>query len=325
MLIKRINKHVFSLESHGKEIKTPFFFPSISSIRTNFKVTDYFDLIKRTGYPGFLISAYDVYQVEETDKLSKEISNLSETSKFVLVDSGHYETFWNNDKKWSFKKYDSILKNIKLDMCFSHDVFWEKDKKLKEHVSETVTNTAMTAGSLIQGEVIPIIHGTPDTFSSIIKGVIKGIEPQIIGITERELGASLLERASTLKKIRDEVDTIRENIVIHLLGTGNPASILIYTLCGANTFDALEWCKNVVNPNNGHLYHFTQKDLIECECKACKLVNVPYHISTMTHNLLFYETFVEEIRDSIGTKKESNLLKKYLPDHLIKKLKKILK
>lgn len=323
MLIKRKNKYVFILENHGKQIKTPFFFPSISSIRTNFKVTEYFDLIKKTGYPGFLISAYDIYHLENKEEIIKQISELTETSKFTLIDSGYYEKFWNNDKNWSINKYKSILTGIKIDMCFSHDVFWKPGTKTKEHIQEIITNTAITASFLSEGEVIPIIHGTPKDFPSMIKQVIKGIEPQIIGITERELGASLLQRAATLKEIRDEVDSIREDILIHVLGTGNPASILTYTLCGANTFDALEWCKNVVDPKTGHLYHFTQKDLIECNCNACSIQGLPYHVTTMTHNLIFYEKFAEEIQSAIDKKDISALLKKYLPNHFILKLKKI--
>ena len=324
MLIKKIEKDIFALESDGKEIRTPFFFPAISSIKTNFKVTEYFDLIKRTGYPGLLISAYDIYNAESKEQLIKDISEISEDSKFVLIDSGNYERYWNKDKNWNPKRYDSILKNIKTDMCFSYDVSWTKDKKVKIHIDETVKSTAITAGSSIQGEVIPIIHGIPENFPIIIKGVIKGIEPQIIGITERELGASLLERAKTLKKIRDETNSIRNDVVIHLLGAGNPASILVYALCGANTFDALEWCKNVVNPENGHLYHFIQKDFIKCNCEACKIPDIPYPISTMTHNLLFYKKFVQEVRESIQSKKTEDILTKYLPKHFVQELKKII-
>jgi queuine/archaeosine tRNA-ribosyltransferase len=276
------------------------------------------------GTGGFLISAYDIHKEKEKDKLIINISQVTENSHFTLIDSGHYEKFWNNDKEWSANKYKSVLKDIKIDMCFSHDVYWELKKKVNDHIQETVTNTALTASFLSDGEVIPIIHGTPENFVSIIKGVIKGIEPQIIGITERELGSSLLERAETLSKIRKEVDKLRDGIVIHLLGTGNPASILIYSLCGADTFDALEWCKNVVDPKTGHLYHFTQRDLIQCNCKACLIKDIPYHVATMSHNLIFYEGFMSEVRNGIAKDKIITLLNKYLPKHVIPKVKKIM-
>lgn len=320
MQITRDNKRSFTIETSRKVLKTPFFFPSISTVKTNHKIWDYFNLLKKVSYPGFLISSYDIYKDEKKELLIKEISEISEMSIFTLMDSGNYESYWNNDAEWTIKQFESILKEITVDLCLSFDVFWEDGKNIQEHIKETIKYTAITASMQKLGTTIPIIHSDPENFPQIVNGVVEGISPQIIGITERELGASLIERGMNLKKIRDELDKIRTEVPIHLLGTGNPISLLVYTLCGGDLFDALEWCKNVVNPENGHLYHFAQKDLIKCNCKACRLDNIPYHLQTMSHNLIFYETFTEEIRQAIKKDEILGLLNKYLPKHIIPKV-----
>lgn len=320
MQITRDKPRSFTIETSRKVLKTPFFFPSISTVKTNHNIWDYFNLLKKVSYPGFLISSYDIYKDEKKELLIKEISEISEKSIFTLMDSGNYESYWNNDADWTIKQFESVLKEINVDLCFSFDVFWEDGKNIQEHIKETIKYTAITASMQKLGTTIPIIHSNAENFPKIVNGVVEGISPQIIGITERELGASLIERGRNLKKIRDELDKIRTEVPIHLLGTGNPTSLLVYTLCGGDLFDALEWCKNVVNPENGHLYHFAQRDLIKCNCKACRLDNIPYHLQTMSHNLIFYETFTEEIRQAIKKDEIIGLLNKYLPKHIIPKV-----
>ncbi len=310
---------IYTIEGYSKSIQSPFFYPSISSIHTNHDVHDYFKLIHKTGYPAFLVSAYDLYNRKD---FIADINSAYKGGFLVLMDSGHYEAFWRKDKKWTFKKLKKILNNLDVDLCFSYDVYYEEKNKA-EHIKETIKYAAMTGGAQKSGITIPIIHGTPENFPDVVKKVVQGINPEMIGITERELGSSLLERAKNLRSIRLELDKTRENIPIHLLGTGNPTSILVYFLCGADFFDALEWCKNVSNPKNGHLYHFVQMDLVDCNCSACKLKNLPYAVKVTSHNLIFYGNFTDEIRSAVLSKNVDKLLNKYLPQHIISEVKKL--
>lgn len=315
---------LYTIGQSNKEIQSPFFFPAISTIKTNYEFSEYLKILKEYRYQGFLFSAYDIYNSPNKDKLIKEISGISNTKTFTLMDSGNYESYWNKDTKWTFKEFESVLQEILVDVCFSFDVYWNSASKVKQQIQDTNKFTAMTAGVQKLGTTIPIIHSIPEKFPDVIKGVVEGINPQIIGITERELGFSLLERATNLRTIRTNLDEFRKGIPIHLLGAGNPTSLLVYSLCGANFFDALEWCKNVVNPKNGHLYHFIQKELITCDCKACKLKQLGYQLQTITHNLIFYEKFMEEIRVCIRENKSEDLLKKYLPLHFAPSIKKLI-
>ena len=64
-----------------------------------------------------------------------------------------------------------------------------------------------------------------------------------------------MARAKTIIKIRKTLAPKKQYYPLHLLGTGNPLSILIYSICGADSFDGLEWCQTTVDYNTGLLYH----------------------------------------------------------------------
>ncbi|MBA7611355.1 Queuine tRNA-ribosyltransferase catalytic subunit 1 [subsurface metagenome] len=325
MEIKRKHDRLFKIETNKKVINTPFFFPAISSVKTNFEIGECLKLIKKIGYPGFLVSSYDIYNAgeKEKNKLLGIISESTEGETLTLLDSGNYEAFWSNDKEWRFQNLESVLDKISVDFCFSFDIFWNERKNVKQHVKETVTSIAKTAGAQKSGTTIPLLHSDSKSFPEIVRRVVEGINPEVIGVPERELGSSIFERATTVKRIRDELDKTNRQIPLHLLGTGNPISILIFTLCGADIYDAIEWCKTVVDPETCHLFHFAQKELIDCNCSACKVKDVAYHTQTMAHNLIFYKKFTEKIRASIEKNEIDQVLDACLGSRNTEKVKKI--
>jgi len=323
MEILKKKGRTFEINNSNKKLKTPFFFPAISTVKTNENFIDYLKFLSKVGYPGFLISAYDIYHSKESLKI-KEIINSTFQNTFIMIDSGYYEAFWKGDKNWSFDKMIEAIKDIEADFFFSYDVFWDDKKTIKKQISDIIANTAKTAGAQLRGETIPIVHANLKHIEVAIKGVIEGIMPRIISIPERELGKGILERAKNIKNIRREIDRIDKNILLHLLGTGNPASILIYSLCGADLFDALEWCKNAADPESAHLYHFIQLEFVKDQYAKSKLKGIPYAYKVMSHNLIFYEKFLQEIQKHMESGETDKLVKKYLPPYIVPKLKKII-
>jgi len=325
MEINREHQRLFKIKINRKIMNTPFFFPAISSIKTNFKIGEYLELVQKIGYPGFLVSSYDIYNTDEREKkkLLDIISESTQRETITLLDSGYYEAFWYHDEEWSFQNLESILDDISIDFCFSFDIFWNEKKSIEEYVKETITSIAKTAGTQKSGTTIPLLHSDTKSFPKVVRKVVEGINPEVIGIPERELGQSIFERATMVKKIRDELDKTNRQIPLHLLGTGNPISILIYTLCGADIYDGLEWCQTVVDPKTGYLFHFIQKDLIDCNCSACKIRDIAYHTQTIAHNLIFYKEFTETIRVSIIDDNIDHILNRYLDSRNSEKVKKI--
>jgi hypothetical protein len=82
----------------------------------------------------------------------------------------------------------------------------------------------------------------------------------MIAIPERELGDGLLGRVKTVKSIRTALDALGRYYPLHLLGTGNPISMVALASAGADSFDGLEWCRTVANYDNGNLFHFQHFD-----------------------------------------------------------------
>ena len=324
-MITRKCDRSYSIQAPENTVDTPFFFPAISSIKTNLKPLEYLKLISMVGYSGFLISSYDIYKADQKDKkaIFATLSECRGNGTLILLDSGNYEAYWNQDKRWSISNLKSVLGQLSVDFCLSFDCFWFNSQRADQYVKETLRLVSKTAGMQKTGLTIPIIHSDPAHFPTIVKKVVKAINPEIIAVPERELGLGIFDRSKTIKRIRTELDKTKQNIALHLLGTGNPISILIYTTLGADMFDGLEWCKTVVNPATGHLLHFVQKDLFQCSCLACKDKRTPYHAKTMVHNLIFYANFMQRIKEGIKKNQLGKLLNEYLPEKSASRVKEI--
>jgi queuine/archaeosine tRNA-ribosyltransferase len=314
-----VNDRTYTVDTGTKSFATPFFFPSISSVKTNLTIIEYLDLMDTIEYSSFLISAYDLFHMAPKEK-NAALNCLLRLNAISLLDSGHYEAYWYHDSTWKFEDFEAVLSEIEVDFAFTFDIHWDSKTKIDNYIKKSITTTARTAGSQRIGNTIPLIHSTSIKLPKVVTKMIEGISPEIIAVAERELGDDLIERAQTIKKIRNAIKSTGRNVLIHVLGTGNPRSILLYSLCGADIYDGLEWCQTTVDPSTGTLHHFSHKNLIECSCKACKLKDLPYSTRTLTHNLLFYEDYMNEIRDTIIDGNEEKLIKKYYPKEMVKKV-----
>jgi hypothetical protein len=65
----------------------------------------------------------------------------------------------------------------------------------------------------------------------------------VIGVTERELGKSAIERCRAILELRTVLDEADLNTPIHVFGSITPAAVTAYFLCGADIFDGLNWLR----------------------------------------------------------------------------------
>ena len=65
----------------------------------------------------------------------------------------------------------------------------------------------------------------------------------VIGITAREMGDSLLKRCSAIVTLRDTLDDAGLDLPIHVFGAITPYEVLAYFFCGADVFDGLNWLR----------------------------------------------------------------------------------
>lgn len=298
----------FFLPVRGKAIKLPVYFPSISSVKTGLSPFEYFKILKALGQSHFLVSAFDIdksFQREEFINALKE--NRKADGSIILMDSGNYESYWIRDKSWSIEKFNEILKQEVSDLafCFDNQFPPEDPKENATWISNSTESSQSVANST---SIIPIIHCDKRNLNETVLELYNKTNCPMVSIPERILGDGLLERVSTVTRLRKELNKLENYVFIHLLGTGNPFSLLLFSLAGADSFDGLEWCQTTVNTHTSVLYHFQQRELVKDDCIFCKAPDLDYNLKTLGHNLVFYNSWMKKIQDALENREEKVLL-----------------
>jgi hypothetical protein len=244
-----------------------------------------------------------------------------------MLDSGNYESYWRKDRKWTSKSYERVLNSTPhhLAMIYdNYDLMRGITKNIAGIEKETERQRKLASG----GVVVPIIHASPAKLIKVTKEIANRLRPLLLAIPERELGEGVIERVVTLVRIRRELNKLGTYIPIHLLGTGNPQSLLLFSVFGADTFDGLEWCQTTVDPNNATLLHFHQRELLGKKLDLGISDGLTYQAATLLHNLTFFESWMNTVRKSLIDDDVVPLLEKYFDggflDNLRKQVKKVL-
>jgi queuine/archaeosine tRNA-ribosyltransferase len=306
----------------GTFFSLPYFFPSISTIKTNLSPLEYLKILTALKHPLFLISAYDLYHcnAKQLKVIKRLLEDAVNNKRIVLIDSGNYESYWKNDKTWSIEKYREILKSIPHQIAFCYDVFkWNIDL---QEIINNIEDEVVKSQSFSHGTIIPVLHSQKKLFPETIAKLADRLNPLIIAIPERELGDGMLERATNVFKIRKELNKKLQYCPLHLLGTGNPLSILIYSICGADSFDGLEWCQATINYDTGLLYHFQQREFFKLDQKFQEISGLPYTQLTLVYNLMFYNMWMNKINKGFLNNNIMEIVDSYLPNQMVSLLKK---
>lgn len=321
-----ILSRVLSIRLNGKRLLTPTYFPAISSFGIKFPFKDLLNLINRYEYPRVLVSAYDLYFMKPKQK-QKALSILKNYKKngFLFLDSGLFESSGAKFPKWDFSSYKSILSEASFDIYSSFDVYKKRSKSYKEFSKSTYVN--ILESSLFQNGVafFAVLHASsPAELVGLVREFVVEY-PNFcarLAIAERDTGKSLQERARTIAKIRNELNKNDHRNLLHLFGCGNPLSMLLYSYCGVDSFDSLDWLKFGINPNNYSINDFSHLNLVDCKCRVCtkfydRTEKKGYLEKVMLHNLLFYDDFVKHIQSLI----RNDNLEEYVNQHIAKKSK----
>lgn len=322
-LQERMNKTKYHMnrtviiEHQKSRIDLPLFFPSISSVKTNFRPIDYLRLIEASNYPNFLISAYDIYNQSDSEKedMIDILNNLKKEGRLILLDSGNYESYWHKDSSWSIDKYNDILKNEFCSFCFSFD-YQKTDGVSKDDMIKIVIKNTITNQTFTNGTIAPIVHAKRDDLEYVCSNVIKELNPKLIAIPERLLGGGIIARVQKLRQIRTSLNELGHYTPIHLLGTGNPFSLLLFAYAGADTFDGLEWCQTCIDENTFQVYHFQLRELFDNNQNPIK----DYEIATLISNLQAYQNINKQIHVAFDNNNLSDLMEKHFSKEVLKRI-----
>jgi len=323
---------VLEIVINNRKLTTPVYFPSISSYGVKFSMSDSFYLLHFHKYPRLLLSAYDLYNSESREK-KKLISMIKDYRQkgFLFIDSGLYESSWMKDAEWNINCYKNLMAQFQFDIYTSFDVLpgIKKGETAKDFRRKTFENVLESSVFQNNNLFIAILHGpSPEELVSIVEEFSKK-HPSLccaIAVAERDCGHSILERASTISEIRRTLNKKNKESLLHLLGCGNPLSMLLFSYCGVDTFDSLDWLKHVINPDPNSLLmnDFSHLALLNCKCRVC---NSPEHKDAdylekvLLHNLLFYQNFVVQIQSIIQHDNIEAYLRVHFGDNIIDQVK----
>jgi len=223
----------------------PCFFPSVSSAaKSTLNPLDHLKILVRLKYPCFLVSVFDFAKAKREDRsqMSSLMNQAIKNGQIVLLDSGLYEKRWSRNGKWLRSEYYSTAKSVPCHFGFFYDDISVRQEDDSKEIAIRIAKRVKNDRRKIEVEnIYPIIHNEGElNLEELCHEVVKVLDPAIIAIAERELGDGILEGAKKMIEIRRAVNAANENVCIHLLGTGNPLSLLIYAACGADTFDGLD-------------------------------------------------------------------------------------
>lgn len=285
------------------ELGLPIFFPSVSSVKTALAPLEYVRVINallRATNGQFLVSAFDLCGTNEAERTAfqGELTHAREAGTVVLMDSGNYESYWKNARlEWTHADFHKVLRDFHCDLAFGFDE-QEPPGDHDQHIRLILDRLGQDQAAAGPTTIIPIIHGGPGDLPALCAEVAQATRVKMLAVPERRLGSGIYERAKAIADIRRALNDTERYVHLHLLGTGNPISIALYSINGADSFDGLEWCQTVVDHESALLFHFSQADFFRAQTNWGEQ-DLGFQTRVLAHNLEFYTDWMRRLREAI--------------------------
>ena len=227
--------------------RTPLLIPSFSS-----KVPNANKILRATEEVidgPILVSAYDIsYGL---------IKPPFDFASIVFLDSGGYEASKDVDltaiddaapqpRDWSREAHETVLAGWNVNVA---TVFISYDHP-KERLSVADQIARARAMAPDKADVVRELLLKPETvdqtlvhIESVVKYVHDLADFDIIGVTEKEIGHSILDRMTNIAKLRIALDRAGLDKPIHVFGSLDTITTPMYFLAGADIFDGLTWLR----------------------------------------------------------------------------------
>jgi queuine/archaeosine tRNA-ribosyltransferase len=192
-----------------------------------------------------------------------------------------------------------VLSYVPVQLAFCYDNL-EPPGTIAEIVDEIERSALKDQKASDLEALLPIAHcQNPAMFPEVCAQVAAKLHPLMIGVPERELGVGIVERINCVAAIRDAMNSNGEYCPLHVLGTGNPRSLILLSIAGADSFDGLEWCQTCVDYDTHTLHHLSHMDLYWHQSAMGNIGEIAPAARALTHNIFYYEDFMRRVRDSV--------------------------
>ena len=315
------------LSVRDKSLALPAFVFSVSSHETQVTPKEGVPLLQFLEPKAALISAYDLWKYYPRDaSVRASVREFSESGAVLFLDSGNYEAYRRDDhytrKKnpdgWRKEEFWKTARRHSPDVAFAFDSINPKGSA-DEIIGRIVQRFRRDERELRERDfpLCPIVHlptqtdGPSSWAATIVSGVAAELNPLLIAIPERELGDGLVARVNAVRAIRRALDELDRYHPLHLLGTGNPLSMVALAAAGADVFDGLEWCRTVADYDSGYLFHFQQFDCFK-EARLHRIQDdrvrtivgdseASYAEKALSYNVDFFKDMTRTMQDLIHT------------------------
>lgn len=240
-----------AIKIDGAEIeRTPLLVPSFSS-KGFPEVAKIIETTEQVIEGATLVSAYDLYH--------KKIKPPFDFASLVFLDSGGYEASRDTDLSelgdyehkadtWTRDMHEGVISTW---TSTAPTVFISYDHPLERlPVSQQIERAKNTIMPPIQAGVCREILLKPETpkqtllkLDSVLPHAAELAQFDVVGVTEKEIGNSILSRMENIAQLRKALDRERPGIPIHVFGSLDTITTPMYFLAGADIFDGLTWLR----------------------------------------------------------------------------------
>jgi hypothetical protein len=255
----------------GQTVATPLLVPSFSSrgfgtIKSETsaepersEVSEQLDAFAPELPDSFLVSAYDLHHrfLEAGDTLDAPDWTASPLSypKVLIIDSGGYEVRQGADggelvqdlrepRDWNEELYGELLDSLPEAAENCAAVAWDRpgdsyEAQLRAAQDFLAARSRLTPILLLK----PENEKRPHDFTKLEASASRLAFFSVIGVTEDELGRSLLDRAVAVMELRELLRRNKLETPIHIFGALDPLFVPLYFAAGADIFDGLTWLR----------------------------------------------------------------------------------
>lgn len=228
--------------------ETPLLLPSFSS-KGFPEAAKIMKLMAEFITSPILISAYDIYYKTVPQKIT--------FSELIFLDSGGYEARYEHDLSetygrvhrpmpWNRRFHGKVLKNWSSKwptVAVTYDSpmqFQKLGSQIKAAIEFKVKYPNYLWELLLKPET------KKDTFinlESAMRHVRRFREFVAIGMTEKEIDDSLFGTMEKIARLRAAMDAVDVHAPIHIFGSLDPLTSVLYFIAGAEIFDGLTWLR----------------------------------------------------------------------------------
>jgi len=203
---------------------------------------------------ALLISAYDLHY-----GYIPSVMDFQQRPELIVIDSGGYEAATDHDfattlhfpykgRPWSEARCQRVYsewsqEQAAIFVSYDHP---KQQANLREQLAAARRLQRWSKKQMFEFLVKP--ESRSDSYLDAVLGkvfnapeLLSGFD--VIGVTEKELGRSFVERAGNLIMLRRALEQATITAPIHVFGALDPLACALYFLAGAELFDGLNWMR----------------------------------------------------------------------------------